>query len=435
MLLAGGLSGIGLSLADVLRAEAASGRRQTSCILVWLRGGPSSIDMWDLKPEAPPEIRGQFRPIETNVPGIRISEHLPLLARQARRFCLVRSVTHPRDDHEGGSHYNATGWNTWPAVPYPMCGTVVQKRLGYSGTLPPHVHLPEPPQPYSGGRQHLPHQDLPFMVSCMNDLDLRVRDVGRAADLDSVRLDRRRRLLDPPADRGVAGDPTAGTDEFYRRAFEILSTAATGAAFDISREPAALRDRYGRGMLAAEVVAQGNAGDVAPNDFNRSIIGQGLLMARRLVEAGVRFVTVVGRGWDTHADNFNRLKTQLLPPLDRGLSALLTDLDDRGLLESTLVVVTGDFNRTPRVNKDAGRDHWGHVQTLFLAGGGIPGGTVIGASDEQCAYPSEHPITPEEIAATIFHRFGIRPEHEVTAMDGRPFRVLPEGAAPIRELV
>jgi uncharacterized protein (DUF1501 family) len=183
------------------------------------------------------------------------------------------------------------------------------------------------------------------------------------------------------------------------------------------------------------VVAQGNAGDVAPNEYNRSVVGQGLLMARRLVEAGVRFVTVVGRGWDTHADNFHKLKDDLLPYFDRALHALLTDLDERGMLDTTLVVVTGDFNRTPKINRDAGRDHWGYVQTVLLAGGGIRGGTVIGASDAQCAYPADRPINPEDVAASLYHRFGIHPETEIHAPDGRPFRVLPDGAKPVPELI
>ncbi|MBM3458046.1 MAG: DUF1501 domain-containing protein, partial [Armatimonadetes bacterium] len=235
----------------------------------------------------------------------------------------------------------------------------------------------------------------------------------------------------PIADGGASA---RAADTFYRRAFDMLTAATSRGAFDLTHEPASLRDRYGRPQLAAQVVAQGNAGDIAPNEYNRSVVGQALLMGRRLVEHGVRFVTVIGRGWDTHADNFNRLKA-LLPIVDQGVSALLQDLSDRGMLETTLVVVTGDFNRTPKINKDAGRDHWGHVQTIFLAGGGIPGGTVVGASDAHCAYPKDRPISPSDIAATILHRFGIRPEMEIQSAEGRPFRILPDGAAPVPELV
>jgi hypothetical protein len=438
---AGALGGLGLGLTDLFRAEAAHAapKREMSCILLWLRGGPSSIDMWDLKPEAPPEIRGEFKPIKTTVSGIEISEHLPRLARVADKYCLVRSVTHPRDDHEGGSHVNATGWNSWPAQKHPMYGVVVQKLLGYRGALPPHIHLPEIAQEYSGGEHFLPRQDLPFTVASMNDLDLKVKDLDLVGGLDQDRFGRRRRLLQSAGSGSptllAAGESARSSDVFQARAFDMLTGSAARAAFDLTREPSKTRERYGRGMLAKEVVAQGTAGDVAPNEFNRSIVGQGLLMARRLVEAGVRFVTVVGRGWDTHADNFNRLKSQLLPFVDQGVSALLEDLAARGMLDTTLVVVTGDFNRTPRINKDAGRDHWGHVQTVFLAGGGIPGGVVVGASDEQCAYPKDRPIRPEEIAATIYHRLGISPGAQVVTPDGRPHPILPDQAEPVAELV
>lgn len=437
---AGALGLGGLALPDLLRMEAAQAapRREMSCILLWLRGGPSSIDMWDLKPDAPSEIRGEFRPISTNVPGTQISEHLPLLARMADQYALVRSVTHRSDDHELASHINITGWDTWPQVPYPMFGTVVQKVLGYRGTLPPHVHLPEPAQPYTGGQHYLARQDLPFTISVLDDPDLKVKDIELARGLTAGRMERRRALLAASARSSApladgSAQALAG-DVFQQRAFDVLTSSASRAAFDLTREPRALREKYGLPEHPKQIVAQGDAGDIAPNEFNRSVVGQGLLMARRLVEAGVRFVTVIGRGWDTHADNFNRLQ-QMLPWVDRGVSTLLADLKDRGLLETTLVVVTGDFNRTPRINKDAGRDHWGHVQTIFLAGAGIPGGAVIGASDEQCAYPAERPIPAADIAATIYHRFGIRPDQQLRAPDDRPYWVLPEGAHPVPELI
>ena len=438
---AGALSALGLTLPDLLSIETAQAapRKEVSCILLWLRGGPSSIDMWDLKPEAPAEVRGPFSPIKTNVPGIEISEHLPLLAKIADKYCLVRSLTHGKDGHEAGSHVNATGWNTWPTEYHPMYGTVIQKLRGYRGVLPPHIHLPEPPQEYSGGQHYLSKQDLPFVVSCMNDLDLKVKDVSLGSGISPGRFERRQHLLASSSLRSAplagSGDLVRSNDVFYERAFDILAGAATRAAFDVTREPEKLRDRYGRGMLAPVVTAQGTAGDVSPNEFNRSIVGQGLLMARRLVEAGVRFVTVVGRGWDTHGDNFNRLKDGLLPFVDRAVHGLLTDLDERGMLDSTLVIVSGDFNRTPKINKDAGRDHWGNVMTLFLAGAGVPGGTVIGASDPECGWPAERPVTPGDVAATIYQKLGISPHAELVSPEGRPYPLLPEGATAIRELV
>ncbi len=440
---AGVMGSLGLTLPELMRAEAAAQpKRQLSCILVWLRGGPSSIDMWDLKPDAPSEIRGEFRPIETSVSGIRISEHLPRTAKLAHHFALVRSVTHPRNDHEGGAHVNSSGWDTWPQATYPMYGTVVQKMLGFQTSLPPHICLPEPPMPEGGGKHYLPSQDLPFVATVQNDLDLRVKDLALAGGMPRERFDRRRSLL---ARTGVASSLGAGlsagapvaaaNDAFYTRALDVLSTPSARDAFDLTREPSRIRDLYGRADPAVQIVAQGNQGDIAPNEFNRSVVGQGMLMARRLVEAGVRFVTVIGRGWDTHADNFNRLKNLQLPYLDRGISGLIQDLHDRGMLETTLVVVSGDFNRTPQINKDAGRDHWGPVQTIFLAGGGIPGGVVVGASDNQCAYPAERAVSPADIGATILHRFGLRPEMEIVTNQGRPYRLLPDGAEPIRELI
>ena len=435
--LTAGLLGAGLTLPDLLRLEAAQAapRQEMNCILVWLRGGPSSIDMWDMKPDAPADIRGPFKPISTNLAGLQVCEHLPLLAKIADKYALVRSITHPRDDHEGGSHVMSSGWDTWPTQRYPMLGSLVQKLRGYRGAAPPHVHLPEPPQEYTGGKSYLSQQDLGFVVSCQNDLDMRVKDVAAPEGLTALRLARRHALLTGTGHADLADAQVRDNDVYYQRAFEMLSGNGIRAAFDITREPVHIRDRYGRGILAKDIVAQGNAGDVAPNDYNRSIIGQSLLMARRLIEAGSRFVTVVGRGWDTHADNFNRLQRDLLPYLDRAVHGLITDLEDRGMLDTTLVVVTGDFNRTPKINKDAGRDHWGHVQTVFLAGGGVRGGTVLGASDEQCAYPADAPYTPADFAATVLHRFGIQPETEIHAPDGRPYRVLPDGAQPIRALI
>src|SRR5438874_3356868 len=192
----GALSALGLTLPDLWRVEKANAAsRDMSCILIWLRGGPSSVDMWDLKPDAPSEIRGEFKPVKTNVPGIEISEHLPLCAKIADKYALVRSVTHERSDHEGGSHYMATGWNTFPAQKYPMYGTVVQKVLGYRGSLPPHIHLPEPAQPYTGGEHYLSKQDLPYTVAVLNDLDLKVTDLSLGRGLTMNRIDRRQQLL------------------------------------------------------------------------------------------------------------------------------------------------------------------------------------------------------------------------------------------------
>lgn len=347
-LLAGGaLATAGWMLPGAGRAETtpARSRREVSCIMVWLGGGPAAIDLWDPKPLAPSEIRGPFQCIATNVPGVQISEHLPRCATIAEKYCLVRSLTHAREDHEGASHVNSTGWDTWPA----QSRTSIGETLGYlqhaPGALPFHLRLPVvPPQP---------------------------------------RFDRE--LLRSAHAPGTTG-PLPGSE---------------------------------------------GAGETARGDQLESL----LVSARRMVETGVRFVTVVDDGWDTHTEHFRRLERDLLPNLDRALYRLLTDLDDRGMLASTLVVVTGEFSRSPRINRDGGRDHWSHVQSVLLAGGGIPGGTVIGASDESGAFPETDPIAAHDLAATIYHKFGVDPGMEFRSPEGLRLLVLPEGAQPIRGLI
>jgi hypothetical protein len=404
-----------------------------SCIMIWLRGGPSSIDMWDLKPDAPDTHRGEFKPISTNVPGFAICEHLPLTARHADKFCLVRSVTHPRGDHEGGSHYMATGWNTFPQTEYPSYGCVIANQLGPRGPMPPHVHLPESAK-YTGPG-FLAASFSPFTITTDSDPDLPTPDI-KARAVSWERFQHRRTLRDAVDDLFRRADMVhepQSVDRFYRDAYTILSSSQTRAAFDLSKEPAAVREKYGLPKPVDRIVLQG-MNDISPNDFNRTIIGQSLLLARRLVETGVRFVTVIGRGWDTHDNNFNRLR-DLLPPLDRALAALLGDLHDRGLLDTTMVMLTGDFNRTPKINAQAGRDHWPHVQTVFLAGGGIRGSQIYGSSDVKGEYPANDPVRPEQIAALLYRQFGIDGLRELRSIDGRPHRMIPDDARPLTEIL
>ncbi len=346
-LLAGGvLVTTGIVVQNAKADASASGpRRPTSGILVWLGGGPSALDMWDPKPLAPSEVRGPFQAIDTKVPGIQISEHLPRCASIADKFCLVRSLTHAREDHEGASHINSTGWDTWPAQSRDSIG----KTLGYlrqaPGALPFYVRLPAVPAQTRFDGEQLP---MPHALGRTGTFSV---DEGRGG---SARCDQLESLL---------------------------------------------------------------------------------VSARKLVAGGVRFVTVATEGWDNHTDHFSRLKQDLLPSLDRALYRLLTDLDDRGMLETTLVVVTGEFSRSPQINRDGGRDHWSPVQSVLLAGGGIPGGTVLGASDEHGAFPAERPIDPQDLAATLYHRFGVSPDAEFVSPEGLRLQVLPEGAQPIRELI
>ncbi len=436
----GALGPLGLTMSGLLQARAtaaaqgvAAPKREVSCIMIWLRGGPSSIDMWDLKPGAPDTHRGEFKPISTNVPGIQISDQLPLTAQQADKFCLVRSVTHPRNDHEGGSHYMATGWNTFPVEKYPSYGCVTAHQLGPRGALPAHVHLPEGALYTGPGYLGSAHE--PFTITTDRNPDLPSRDLQEHAVL-LARMERRRTLRQSVDDlfrQADVANEARSVGKFYRDAYSILASPATRAAFDLTKESPAVRARYGMPKPLDNIVLQ-NGNDISPNDFNRTIIGQGMLLARRLIESGVRFVTVVGRGWDTHDNNFNRLR-DLLPPLDRGLAALLADLKERGLLDTTLVMVTGDFNRTPRINPAAGRDHWGHVQTVWLAGGGIRGGAVFGASDAKGEFPSDQPVRPEQIAALLFRQLGINTSSVLASPDGRPHALVQGEAQPLTQIL
>jgi hypothetical protein len=432
----GGLGFTGLMWPGLLRARAAADTathklvaggfgHARSCILVFNYGGPSHLDTWDLKPDAPSEIRGEFKPIPTCVPGVSISEHLPRLAKIAQRYAVVRSVTHSDNDHAIGAYLALTGHHhpknailgiEPPATPLdmPAVGSVVGKLRPAAKPVFPYVTL--------GDLRHFGNNDSlgqnagclgkaldPFTVAFTRPLngtlDLRpVTDV--TAGIDGAQLGGRRRLLDEmnraaPALRAAA--EVRDLDDASRRAFELLSSPATRDAFDLSREPTRVRDAYG------------------PAPFARNC-----LLARRLVESGVPLVTVysVGnRDWDTHGGNFRDLKNALLPPTDRGLSTLLEDLHARGLLDETLVVWMGDMGRTPRVNKDAGRDHWSFCYSVVLAGGGVRGGQVYGSSDRGAAYPSTNPVGPADLAATIFHCLGIDPRTEVTDQHGRPFVV------------
>ncbi len=401
-----------------------------SLLFISLFGGPSHQDVWDLKPEAPAEIRGEFKPIRTNVAGIEICEHLPKLARMADRYSLVRSVSHADNGHGSAMSACFTGYphplpNTNP-IPtpndFPAYGSVLALLKPPSGPVPPFVCV--------GGTQivcgnQIPGQRAgylgpsyePYVVEGdPNARNFRVPELTLPADWTRLRLERRRSLLQAVdhaerlAERGTAPETL---DVAQRQAFELLASQRVRSALDLSGETAALRDRYAR-----------------------TTFGQSLLLARRLVEAEVPCVTVNwsrGGPWDTHSNNFNGLRQSLLPPFDQSFSALLQDLADRRLLESTLVVCTGEFGRTPKINKDAGRDHWAGVYTAVLAGGGVQGGRVHGSSDAQAAYPQTDAVGPWDIAATLFHCMGLSPETEVRDRTGRPMKI--SRGEPIRTLL
>ncbi len=431
LLRAGAISALGLSWPDLLRAEQGAGDadqrtigfgRAKSCVVIFLFGGPSQQDLWDLKPDAPTEIRGEFKPINTNLAGVRIGEHLPLLAKQADKYLIARSMTH-RDFEHGSASYTALtgkphpqpGTNT-PATKddFPTYGAVVSRLRPTSLPLPSAVVLG--PVMHQGNRPPMAGQNAgflgeaydPFRIAANpNGADFRVAGLETPPDLNAIRLNQRFELLAQlekrlgEFDRSAAA---AGMSELKQRAFGLLGSAASRRAFDLAAEPAQSRERYGRHRF-----------------------GQTLLLARRLVEAGTPLVTVNwsrqnADQWDTHKKNYSKLR-ELLPPFDKGMAAFLADLDQRGLLDSTLVVCLGEFGRTPKMNKDAGRDHWPDCYSMLLAGGGLKRGYVFGASDRQAAYPDRDPIGPWDVAATCYHLLGVDPLDHVYDRIDRPVRV------------
>jgi hypothetical protein len=416
----GTLGVLGLSLPDLLRAEARadqgrrSGARARSVILVYLGGGLSHHDSFDLKPEAPAEVRGIYHPIDTNVPGVRIGELLPRMARVMDKVALVRSGSHNNDHHETATNWVLCGRFGSAFGDYPAMGAVVSHELGFRGQLPPYVAIPRNPSftwelgksAFLGGRYES------FRTGDPNAPNFRVQDVA-PAEAVSDRSARRRQTLLQAVDglaRQIDGnDQIATYGEFQRRAAELVLSSEARGAFAIDREPPRLRDRYGR-----------------------TTFGQGCLLARRLVERGVRFVTVNNGGWDHHARIWDGLRHRL-PEFDQGFSALLEDLDDRGLLAETLVLAFGEFGRTPKINQQVGRDHWGPAASLLFAGASVRGGQVIGATDRQGAYVTRRPVAPADVASTVYEAVGVDPHRWLMHPEGRPIEILDRGET-VREL-
>jgi hypothetical protein len=412
---------MGLSLPGLLAREARAGGQQrptrdVSLIFLFLRGGASTIDFWDLKPDAPAEFRGEFRPIATKVPGVMIGEHLPRLAGQMDKVSLIRSFRHGNSSHGHADHYMLTGYhptaafnpNLRPNNQRPAHGAIIARKLGPKGSVPPYVCLPK--MHPSAGSAYLGAGAAPFVIEAdPNAPDFSVPDIVPPPALELTRLDSRRELLTridrfQRASEAAANRDARAVGAFRQKAFDLMTSTAVKSAFDIHAESDELRDEYGRNSL-----------------------GQGCLMARRLVEAGVRCVTVEHSNWDSHADVFGILKGSLLPALDAAMSTLFRDLSDRGLLERTLVVVSGEFGRTPRINKDAGRDHWGASFTVALGGGGIRGGVAIGRTDARGEKPANDPHGPEDLAATLYRCLGIDPEEEFLTPEGRPVKIVNDG--------
>jgi hypothetical protein len=418
---------LGGGLAHALRLRGLAGTADSpsvqakSCILIWLDGGPTHYETFDPKPEAPKEYRGEFNAIQTRVPGMLFSQHLTRLAASADKLAVVRSIRHDQGNHGAGNHYMMTG--APPRIPvgcgafvsfHPSLGSVVAHERGAPPGMPAYFSMPQMSR--SGGPNFLGAKYAPFVVSDNpNTAGFRVRDValpqgltdGRFASRKQVRarVDRMLRIHDK-----AAGDPVAALDEHYQQGFDLISSREAQAAFDLDRETDRVRDAYGR-----------------------SPFGQRALLARRLVEAGVPFITLYEGGWDHHTKLFTTL-TERLPSFEATIAALIEDLAQRGLLDSTLVLALGEFGRTPQINKDAGRDHWSNAMSVLFAGGGTPGGQVVGATDKKGFAAVERVLSPENFASTVYTKLGIDPSKILYSPNGRPTHIVSD-PTPIGELM
>ena len=424
--LAGGSFSNLLQLRDACAAGLPAGKKPASCILIWMDGGPTHFETFDPKPEAPVEIRGEFQPINTNIPGIQICEHLPKLASIANKYAIVRSVCHNQGNHGAGNHYMMTG--APPRIPvgcgafvsfHPSLGSVAAKERPAPHGLPPYFSMPSMSR--SGGPNFLGAKYAPFVVGGdPNNKHFRVRDVELPRGINDERFQSRRdlrHLVDrlPRFSDPATADPVVAVDEFFQQGVELITTPEAQKAFDIHSDSEATRDAYGR------------------NSF-----GQRALLARRLVQAGVPFVTLYDGGWDHHSDLFGALKTRL-PSWDQTVAALINDLDQLGLLETTMVIALGEFGRTPKIStlpgqSKAGRDHWANAMSILFAGGGTPGGQVVGATDRQGHSACERILSPENFVSTVYLKMGIDPDKVYYTPSGRPSHLVSD-PTPIKELM
>ncbi|MFO0967615.1 MAG: DUF1501 domain-containing protein [Gemmataceae bacterium] len=438
LLRAGALGAAGLTLPHLLRARAEPSEtrpRADACILLFLWGAPSQFETFDPKPDAPDGIRGEHGVRRTRLPGVLFGEHIPLLAQRNHRFAVIRTCAQTSTHHQSAAYEALTGYPpsrdavalTATPADHPNLGSVVARFAPGDSRLPRFVQLPQlatdvgnlTPGQFAGflGRQYDPFA----VIKDPSQADFDVAELSLPADMSAARLADRRALLARVDRQAAALERSAearGLGIYHERAAALLTSPATRRAFELEREPAGLRDRYGRDTL-----------------------GQSCLLARRLIEAGVKLVTVCSAfngktpqdAWDTHADNFRKLRHQLLPPLDRALSTLIDDLDERGLAERTLLLVMGEFGRTPRINANAGRDHWEHSYSALLAGGGVRSGAVLGQSDGHGAYPREGRVCrPADLCATVYDCLGIDYRREMADQTGRPTPL--SRGTPIREV-
>lgn len=411
----GAVGGLGLTLADYLRLQSARADQVTSpgvpakaksIIHIFLPGGIAQQESFDPKPYSPMEYRGELGTIETKIPGERFCETLPRVAQIADKITVIRSMTHGEAAHERGTHNMFTGYKPSPALQYPSMGSVVSHEFGPRNNLPPYVCIPHQHNEFAGCG-YLSSAFGPFSLgSDPSAKDFRVRDLGLPNGIDESRFTRRRSALEAVNEhfrRKEKSDAVAAMDTFYERAYSLISSQQAREAFNIEAEPAELRDAYGRNEA-----------------------GQRMLMARRLVGAGVRLVSLFYGGWDHHVRITQSMKNQM-PAFDQSFAALIEDLDRNGLLDETLVMVSSEFGRTPKINKDAGRDHWPKVFSVVLAGGGFKRGYIHGASNATASEPERDEVGPEDLATTVYHQLGIVATKELMAPGGRPIEIVDGG--------
>lgn len=402
----GGLGPLGLTLSTALRAQTYDGPapKIKSVINIFLPGGMAMQESWDPKPNASVEYKGPFNAIDTSAQGVQLSELFPNVAKVMDKATIIRSMTHGEAAHERGTHNMFTGWRPSPALQYPAMGSVVSHELGGKNNLPPYVSIPNQANEFDSTGYISTKFGTFGLGSDPASPDFKVRDLTLPDNITIDRFNRRKNILetvDTAFKSAAKSDNVSAVDEFYQRAYGLISSKQAIESFDINKEDQKVREIYGNNQA-----------------------GQRLLMARRLIEAGTRYVTVTYGSWDHH-DNIQSAMRANVPALDQALAALIRDLNDRGLLSETLVLVTSEFGRTPKINNTAGRDHWPRVFSTFMAGGPIKQGFVYGASDSLGAEVDELPVTPGDISATIFHLLGINPQKTLMTSDLRPVLISP----------
>jgi hypothetical protein len=417
----GALGSLGLTLADFFQVREAQAEQKhydfieakaDSVIHIFLPGGMAHQESWDPKPYAPIEYRGEIGTVKTNT-GEVLSDTLTKVAQHADKIAVIRSMTHSEAAHERGTHNMFTGYKPSPALQFPSMGSVVSHEYGPRTALPPYICIPNQPNEYAGNG-YLSSSFAPFSLgSDPASSGFKVRDLSLTGGVTDERFSRRRSALEAVneyfAERDRS-DKVQAMDTFYERAYSLISSPEARAAFDLNAEPAKLRDEYGRNQA-----------------------GQRILMARRLVEAGARFVTLTYGGWDMHNSNTTGMR-RLMPALDQALATLLKDLEQRGILERTVVMVSSEFGRTPKINNNAGRDHWPKVFSVMLAGGGIKGGVIHGTSNSTASEPDTNPVSPADLATTVYNRMGIVADKELMAAGLRPIEIV-DGGKLIKEIM